>query len=385
MGETVGIFGAVFGLVIALALLCALIYCGMRSQSSLLWLAATLLCSALEIVVLTFGYETWLQITGATVLMPLKYLCASQTIRLAIGRSPSSVPFVATIAVLVCVSLVIAGMGIETVYQTLPFKTAAALALIDMLLCLGRLHRKSPLDYALLAAIVMLAVVFILRIPVYPAMEPQELSVYGLTRLEIERLLVAITAFLAPIAAFLIVAKVLGGVIASYHDRSEHDPLTDLFNRRAFDRMAAGMRQQSGVVVLCDIDHFRRINDRYGRDVGDAVIQAAGRILLDANVSAARLGGGEFALLLPGTSVAEGVSLAVTIRTAIGSVDHPGLDAKHRLTASFGVAAFSPQEPIRDALSAAEEALSRAKNAGRDRVAIHPSGLIVPNTAPHAA
>ncbi|MBP0616941.1 GGDEF domain-containing protein [Jiella mangrovi] len=385
MGDTISLFSAVFGLVLALAFVCTLIYAGMRSQSSLLWLAGALVSGGLEVLVLRPGTEPVLQTTCATILLPLTYFCGSQTIRLALGHKQASGSFVAIIGLLVCASLVMAGLGIENLYQTMPFKIAGAMGLADMLWWTLRVRGKSFIDYGLLVAILGLTVIFLLRIPAYPTVGEGFVSIYGMDRPEIERLLLSLTAFITPAAVVLIVAKLLNGAMLGYREKSERDGLTDLLNRRAFERMAQERHYRSGVLILCDIDHFKRINDSYGHLVGDDVIRAFGKELRKECPQAARIGGEEFALLLPEETVPTAVAMTHAIRARLQSVSHPQIDADHKLTASFGIAPLSPEEPFRDAMEAADRALYRAKNAGRDRIALHPTGILVPSNTPRAA
>ena len=385
MTDTISMFSAVTALALVLALVCTLIYAGMRTQSSLLWLAGTLVSVAAEIVALQPGIESVLQTTCATVLHPLALFCGSQTVRLALGRKQSSGAFVAIIALLVCVSLVLAGVGMENVYQTIPSKVAAAMGLADILWCLGRIRKKTFIDYGLLFALAGLSVIFLLRIPIYPTIGSGYTSIYGLDRSEIESLLLTMTGVILPSAVLLLVAKIFNGAISNYRDTSERDVLTNLFNRRAFERMAEEMNKKSGVVVLCDIDHFKRINDHYGHPVGDDVLRALAVELKEACDDAARIGGEEFAMILPGASVTEAVSMTIKLRMRFDTIVHPAINKNDRLTASFGVAEFTPNEPFRDVMAAADAALYRAKNAGRDRIAVHPNDIIIPHPAPRAA
>ena len=368
MGESISIFSATFALTLALSILCVLIYAALRSHGQLLWLSAALLCASLEIFILKPGVAPAVQTLGETVLMPFTYLCASQAIRLLLGRSPASGAFVALVAALVAVSLVLSGMGIEGVYQTLPFKAAAAMALADILFCLGRIERKGALDVALFLAVCGLGVIFLFRLPIYPSMSDGVPSAYGLDRSEIARLILPISAFLAPATVLLVVAKIVAGVIADYRTRSERDSLTHLFNRGAFERITEDVHRSGGVVILCDLDDFKRVNDSYGHMVGDDVIRAFAALLLEACPSAVRLGGEEFALPLPGASVADAAALAESIRVKFEALHHLKVDPGHHLTASFGVAAFSPDTETHATLAAADRALYRAKASGRNRV-----------------
>jgi len=151
---------------------------------------------------------------------------------------------------------------------------------------------------------------------------------------------------------------------------AHRDGLTGLWNRRAFDEALGrewkrAMRDGSGIsLLLLDIDHFKAFNDRYGHPVGDdclrSVASAVNGVVRSCDV-AARYGGEEIALILPGTSGEDAVEVAERIRYAI---EKSGV-----VTASIGVATAAAQESPEDLLHAADAAMYKAKAAGRNRVA----------------
>ncbi|HJW22930.1 MAG TPA: GGDEF domain-containing protein [Candidatus Limnocylindrales bacterium] len=154
------------------------------------------------------------------------------------------------------------------------------------------------------------------------------------------------------------------------------DALTGLPNRRYFDEFCGllARRRRSGDAVaalMIDIDHFKRLNETYGHPVGDVVLRrVAGAIaatVRDEDVPA-RVGGEEFAVLLrnPGPTVA--VEVGERVRRAVRSLDlrEAGVGM---VSVSVGVAnALGPDEPIPDLVERADQALRKAKRAGRDRV-----------------
>jgi len=165
------------------------------------------------------------------------------------------------------------------------------------------------------------------------------------------------------------------------------DPLTGLYNRRGFqpfvDQALARARRSGEKVslVLCDVDHFKTINDRFGHKRGDqalkAITTAIGQALRPTDI-AARLGGDELALLLSGADALGAQAAAERLRAAVASANpFNGMP----LTLSMGVADLEalPAGPLddwqaRDALfRAADEALYAAKKRGRDCAVCHPS------------
>jgi diguanylate cyclase (GGDEF)-like protein len=158
------------------------------------------------------------------------------------------------------------------------------------------------------------------------------------------------------------------------------DPLTGLANRRAFlgdaDEFMSrnGKRGEPISVMLADLDRFKAINDRFGHAVGDRVLQVFAdmvRRTLRAKDLSGRLGGEEFAFLMPGTGAAEAARIAERIRAhfadAARSVDGHAVAP----TVSVGVATtLASTVQLADLMAAADRALYRAKAEGRNRVAL---------------
>ncbi|MCH2488502.1 MAG: GGDEF domain-containing protein, partial [Erythrobacter sp.] len=171
----------------------------------------------------------------------------------------------------------------------------------------------------------------------------------------------------------LILISVLQTVVQSNHVEARHDPLTGLPNRRAlqeaFEALVGAGRKgtRGGFVAIVDLDHFKRINDRLGHDVGDIVLRAIAGCLdqnRPAATSLARTGGEEFVLLLPDRSKGDAAAICETLRLAIAKL---ALSDTERVTASIGVSAIRMDESLADNLRRADQALYAAKRAGRDR------------------
>ncbi len=163
---------------------------------------------------------------------------------------------------------------------------------------------------------------------------------------------------------------------------ASHDSLTGLLSRHAFfDRagnyVSLARRDQSAFAVLiADLDHFKSINDRYGHPAGDAVL----RLFADVVNSVARrsdiigrLGGEEFAMLLPSTGEAEALEFSTRLHAAIGKAVLKHQDDIIEYTASIGVAASQPEagDGIDGLLAQADRALYEAKRGGRNRTAVY--------------
>lgn len=163
---------------------------------------------------------------------------------------------------------------------------------------------------------------------------------------------------------------------------SLQDELTQLNNRRAFFQLGGQFLKQAKrrntpiAAIMFDLDHFKLINDTYGHEAGDAVLREVGRLLLaevrESDI-AARIGGEEFAVLLPESSQEHAMELAERLRNTLDGLKVRYKQTMLRPTASFGVAMLSPDDDrLESLLSRADEAMYLSKADGRNRVHLFP-------------
>jgi len=162
------------------------------------------------------------------------------------------------------------------------------------------------------------------------------------------------------------------------------DAKTGLLNAVAWQREADGWvrrARRAGVpaaVLLLDIDHFKRVNDRYGHLAGDELLAATASTLIShvrAGDVLGRFGGEEFVVLLPGAGQEQACWIAERLRERVRVIAIPSLGAAARVTVSIGVAELGRDgNELFELLAAADAALYRAKQSGRDRVATLPLG-----------
>ena len=260
-----------------------------------------------------------------------------------------------------------AGLGWLAAAVAGPFVAAANLGALALLA--RRLRGGGPVEVWLAVALLAAAV-------------DAGLTVLGGARFSLGWYVGRAYAFLA---IMLVLQAALREMLAAQHEVSvlaESDALTGLANRRRFDRVLAQewrraqRERQPLALVMVDVDHFKRFNDRYGHPAGDvclrrvaALLGAAARRPADL---AARLGGEEFALLLPGTGLAGAAYLARDLRAAVMALGIPHEDgAEGVVTISAGVAARRPVASDFDTaalVQAADRALYRAKARGRNGV-----------------
>lgn len=162
------------------------------------------------------------------------------------------------------------------------------------------------------------------------------------------------------------------------HNNARRDPLTEMPNRRAFDEAYAALPPDaSTVIAVCDVDHFKRVNDQFGHAVGDRVLKTIGQTLATECEGhlVARLGGEEFAILFVGAELDEARALVERARDAVATrrLRLRSSDALiGTITISAGLSRVFAAERQERGMSRADAALYAAKRAGRNRVEVAP-------------
>ncbi|MDD3017153.1 MAG: sensor domain-containing diguanylate cyclase [Comamonas sp.] len=161
-------------------------------------------------------------------------------------------------------------------------------------------------------------------------------------------------------------------------EQAHHDALTGLLNRRAGEQQlqrcqrAAQLECQDYALILADIDNFKSINDRFGHDEGDRVLQRCAALLsrtVRSGDALIRWGGEEFLIVLPGCKLAAAQELAERIRRTMACEQDAVVGT---ITLSLGVGAWQPGECSSTLLRRTDQALYRAKTSGRNQVAVAP-------------
>ncbi len=181
-------------------------------------------------------------------------------------------------------------------------------------------------------------------------------------------------------AAMIVSTVILSGALVesdrAHRRRSTLDPLTGLFNRNALEQRLAELNGQpcdpseglSHAFLLCDLDHFKRVNDQLGHAAGDAVLQDvayAMRAALQAGDTIYRVGGEEILVILPGADREDAVEIAERLRRDVRERRPVGV----HVTVSIGVAVSEPElVDTEDLIARADAALYAAKAEGRDTV-----------------
>jgi diguanylate cyclase (GGDEF)-like protein len=162
----------------------------------------------------------------------------------------------------------------------------------------------------------------------------------------------------------------------SFESQAMHDPLSGLLNRRGmleelqseFDR--SRRYKNAMTVMMCDIDYFKTVNDKYGHDKGDEVIQSLAQLfqsLLRKQDSLARWGGEEYLFLLPETDAHQATQLAEKLRKKIEETGYKHNNMSFHVTVSLGIHQLRESDTVNQAISQADRGLYQAKEQGRNR------------------
>ncbi|WP_218847616.1 GGDEF domain-containing protein [Sphingobium indicum] len=280
--------------------------------------------------------------------------------------------------------------ALSLLLDNLPFELVSSdfgcFLLIGLPLIAGRDRLDNWSDGTLFGAAALVALDNLMR----GSTVPLTLSSDSFLNSDYAFLMQALACVLGLFLALAALAANMLDLLAHYRRDALHDPLSGLLNRRGFDD-AIGQRTRKlptqGSLIVCDIDHFKTINDAHGHALGDRVIVALARILMEfapADAITARFGGEEFIMFLPDADAARAATTANDIRESVAREVASQLGLSRPLTASFGLSAVQPGDAaIHDAIARADAALYEAKMHGRNRVCVR-RALAVPD-APAAS
>ena len=179
------------------------------------------------------------------------------------------------------------------------------------------------------------------------------------------------------IVFFLLATHAVNRHLAKEESSARTDPLTGLLNRRGFlelSRLVVSIAERSAgsfSIIMIDLDHFKRVNDKFGHAIGDRVLQEIATILLRGvreQDILARWGGEEVIILLPDTGVNGAKALGEKIRASVEKLETCHGEARICVTLSLGISQYHRGEPLTDTVQRADNALYQAKSSGRNRV-----------------
>ncbi len=295
-------------------------------------------------------------------------------------RQPKPWLAVATIAVLSIVANWLAyDIGRDSIVRMLAYQAPYALLQAIAALHVWRSRRRQTMDVALLVLFCLSVVQFTTKplVAQWTGGAGDFAQSYIATTYALYSQ--SLGAILQVAMGLLTLLMLVRDMLVEITARSETDPLSALLNRRGFEDRAEAVlasSAQSGIpvaLVASDLDSFKSINDGFGHDTGDQVIIAFASLLAANAPSGAivsRMGGEEFAVLLPGANLIAGRLFAETLRATFADQPIAALPGHVRVTASFGVAEFDGSESLSDLRRRADAALYVSKRGGRDRVSV---------------
>lgn len=247
-----------------------------------------------------------------------------------------------------------------------------AVVSLVMLLDVSKASARTPVEQVLVGLLLVSCAGFLLR--------PLFLIASGVPGEQSEGaywLVVSISdALICAMTAVGIFAVVAGDLMDGIKSDAQIDTLSGLFNRRGFepralDALARQTINAPAAMIMSDLDHFKSINDRFGHSGGDRIIQRFSEVLKETaprDAVMARVGGEEFAIMLPPGEAVAAHRLAEEVRSAFKQIASDIVSGEANPTASFGIAIARENEDLRTLMERADRALYQAKNDGRDCV-----------------
>lgn len=179
--------------------------------------------------------------------------------------------------------------------------------------------------------------------------------------------------------------------LVEVHESARKDHLTGANNRKSFDESLAHAAHKLNTesvpasLITLDIDYFKKINDIFGHDVGDFVLKELVRLLKEVfnreDDVVARVGGEEFAVILPGINLMDAVKKAEETLARVRKEVLVQSDTQIRYTVSLGIAQLQEGEPVEKWIKRADNALYKSKNSGRDQYTVAPHSAVVGHVA----
>lgn len=237
--------------------------------------------------------------------------------------------------------------------------------------------RREPVDRLILALMILTAAQFFARPPISLILDNHIATGAGYRETLYFSVLSVFVTVISVAMAMTLIAACIHDLLHRAREIGELDDLSGLASRRAFEDRILDMLDEAAPgnaplsIIVADLDHFKKVNDIFGHQAGDAAIAAFGKLIADSirdRDAAGRIGGEEFCIAAWNCSAGDATSMAERLRLSLLSTEVAGMPDGHRLTASFGVAEWRPGESYGTLFSRADRALYAAKNGGRDRI-----------------
>ncbi len=241
---------------------------------------------------------------------------------------------------------------------------------------LAEAPRREAVDKLILGIFLLSAIQFFVRPPLNLLAEADTMEAAAYRSSAYYSVLSLFISVLSVVTAMILLAACIQDMLRRAREVGERDHLSGLASRRSFEERAIALLDEAAAsntpvsLIVCDIDHFKRVNDIFGHQAGDAAIAAFGRLIADSvreGDVAGRIGGEEFCIAAWNCTAAAGLLMAERLRMALLDTGMEGMPADHRLTASFGVAQWQLGDSYGHIFGQADRALYEAKEGGRNR------------------
>ncbi|WP_343342794.1 GGDEF domain-containing protein [Sphingomicrobium sp. XHP0239] len=371
MAPTVSLFALQLGVFVFLGVKMAAIHLALGRQSALGWLMGGLLIAIGQSLAFSVLSPSRYEILVAFVGMPLCFYAVSRSIRLLTGQHQTHRTFWLIVAAATGLAATLLLAGAPYLIPGVMLKTTLAAVAVECAWRLWHAETRHPLDAPLIALLVGISGYYAYHVPhwllSHSLATPDTAFVFSPAH---DMFLTALGAMASLIVLFLM-WRSLSQLMGQLLRRSTRDDATGLYRRDAFMARAEDARGRRGVVAFCDIDKFKRINDRLGHAAGDRVIADLAFMLSATSPIAGRMGGDEFAILLPDMDCRSGKLILDRLRRQFGEADHalPSTPPAET-TISFGIACYDADEALSVALGRADRALYAAKRKGRNCVVV---------------
>lgn len=356
-------------------------YLRLARRAALHWaVATTLVAVAMGLILLRTEFGPWLSLALPNILIILGIAALRRGVQCFFRLTPTDREQALVVALDSTALLSIVAAGAPTRLVAIVGSAAVALLFLRMA---GEMYRGMRAESGRLTAwlcsapTLVIGLLFAVRAVVTWLRGPEAEG-----SLSVQSTANVITSFAMMVFGLIVNAQMVAitiiRLITRLRHQSEHDPLTNLLNRRAMQRLIDDeSRRQvryggSFALLSVDVDHFKRVNDHFGHGVGDEVLKRVAEVMRHncrETDRLARMGGEEFWVLLTGSRAEAAVALGERLLAAVRELDLGDVATGLRVTISIGHADARPQtEPLELLLRRLDVALYAAKSGGRDRL-----------------
>ena len=369
-------------LFIVAALVAGLLLAALKRKRAMAWMIGALALAALQIW--TFGNprgHPW-DFLATLILVPAAFFAMAQALRYTLMQGEGFWTLRSVALGLVSASGGAVALGFPHYPALAAFGLALSAFYFEIVIRLFRVTRPTAFHRTLLLIAAALLVAELARLVLTPLLFGLDLSIHELHRSQLNRLSLVVIGGLELLFVATLLAKIVANALLSMRNRAERDYLTGLFNRGIFEeRLAAAVVGDGGALLIADLDRFKQVNDRYGHVMGDGAICVFASLLEKNRGLAGRIGGEEFAILLPRANAQDARAFAENLRGNYAKACAESLEVEEPLTVSIGCATFAAGESPALIFEHADKALYEAKRGGRNRVVLA-DGPSVPNVVP---